>query len=69
MLSGAPTGNQPREWMFPWSIPEETGANPAPETPTVASAQDQGEGDQTPKEIPIAYRAWYVQHAEELRES
>ncbi len=66
MLPGMQTGNHPRDCMFPWSIPE--AVDPATDRDARDEIRTCGvrERDESGDEVPIAYRAWFAQHTEEV---
>ncbi|MFH0983254.1 MAG: hypothetical protein V2A79_17180 [Planctomycetota bacterium] len=67
MLPGAQTESRLQEWMFPWTIPDEMVVEKDPGTPAAESRNEDAALEEPADERPVAYRAWCVAHAEELR--
>lgn len=66
MLPGVQTGNRSRECMFPWTIPDQTVVEAEEGMRNAAHANQRRSQAKHADERPIAYRAWCVEHAEEL---
>ena len=65
MLPSAERVHQPRDWMFPWTIPDQadTEADAGADT---AGGKDRRSRVRPATEEPIAYRAWCIEHDAEL---